>query len=247
MRTGNWWKKKKKQLKRDVSARCVNMCCQMFGQVVGACKTFATHITVIRPFPSVNPQMASEVALSSKRSTAEEAHEGPLTCVLPHVQFQILLRSYTFSAEWTRKASFPLSFRCIRPKKTNNGGFLCVPERLTAAAGSCYGKSHGIDGIVLFCFSLFCVWRGSFTSKFIADVFFFYVDSVRVVLLDRDCFVWARYLIVAVFNGFVFVWNAVAFRFVFFGRSIWTFSVQPFQRMVQTMLFKRLQVPTIKN
>lgn len=106
---------------------------QVFGQVVCACETLAAHVAVIGPFSRMNAQMPGQVAFTTKRSSAKQTYERTLPRMLPHVQFQIFLRSHApkthnhkmsdpatltlisniLSAERTSKTTLPLAVRGV--------------------------------------------------------------------------------------------------------------------------------------
>lgn len=124
----------------------------MFRKVIGASETFTAHITVIRPFPRMDPQMAGQVTLTPERPAAEQTNKRPLPRMLPHVQLQILFGTYTFAAKRTGESSFPLAFRRICPQETDDRSLLGAPEGLATASRCRQIEGHRVNCVVLFRF-----------------------------------------------------------------------------------------------
>lgn len=87
----------------------VYMCGQVFRKVVCPGEALATHITMVRTFSRMDPQVSCQIALTAERSATEQAHERSLSRVLPYVQLQVFLRSHALAAEGTGEFTFPLS------------------------------------------------------------------------------------------------------------------------------------------
>lgn len=60
---------------------------EVFGEVIGAREALSAGLAVVGPLARMDAQVARQVALASEGAPAEQAHEGSLPCVLPHVQF----------------------------------------------------------------------------------------------------------------------------------------------------------------
>lgn len=108
---------------------------QMFGEVVGAGETFTTHVAMVRPLARMDAQMARQVALPAEGAPAEEAHEGTLAGVLPHVELQVLLGTDAFATERTGEATLTLFFNGVGAQETYNGRVVAAPEDVQALAG----------------------------------------------------------------------------------------------------------------
>lgn len=216
---------------------------QMFGQIVCAGKTFTTHITMIRPFPRMNPQMPRQIALATESPPAKKAHERPLPRVLPHVQLQILLGAHALTAKGTREPSLPLSLDRISAQEADDGSLLGVPKRLgRAASRGAQRKSHRVDGIVLFRFGLLGVRRDHlYGGQLVAGVFLLYVDGVHhgFVFVDGDRLVRARHLVVAAFDE-----RDVRVRCFWFG-SVRVLPMESLQGVIQSVFLKGFEVPEL--
>lgn len=216
----------------------------MFREVIGASETFTAHITVIRPFPRMDPQMPGQITLTPERPAAEQTNKRPLPRMLPHMQLQILLGPYTFTTKRACESSFPLPFRRIRPQETDDGSLLGAAEGLATASRCGQIEGHRVDGVVLFGFCFVSVGGCCLASDFVADVFFFDVDGGGgVVFFHCYGFIGTGHLIVAVFDGFIrFVGGGAGFGFALFGGVFGAFAMESFQGVVEAVLFERFQI-----
>lgn len=64
---------------------------QVFRQIVSPGEAFSTRFAMIRPLPCMNTQVARQIRLSPKSSSAKQAHKRPFTRVLSYMQLQVLL------------------------------------------------------------------------------------------------------------------------------------------------------------
>lgn len=102
------------------STRIVDVRREMFREVVGPGKALAARLAVVGPLARVNAQVPRQVALTSERAAAEQTHKRTLTCMLPHVQLQILLGAYALAAERTREPPLPVSLSIVVLHKPEN-------------------------------------------------------------------------------------------------------------------------------
>lgn len=69
--------------------RRVNVCREVFRQVIGACKTLAAHVAMVRTFTGMDAQVPSEITFAPKGPTTEQANKRTFARVLPDMQFKV--------------------------------------------------------------------------------------------------------------------------------------------------------------
>ena len=236
---GEDWKFGKGQL-TPPSARRVYVSRQMLGEIVGPREALPAHVTVVRSFAGVYPQVPREVALPPEGTPAKQADEGPLPRVLAHVQLEVLLGPDALAAEGTREPAFPLPLGGVGPQEADDGGLVGAAQRLrgrAAAAGR--GEAHRVHGVVLVGLAAVGL-RGDALRA--GDVLDLDGDGLLLDLVDGDRLVGTGHLVAAVLHGHV---GGLLLGVATVVGQVRVLPVEALQRVVQPVFLERLEVPEL--
>lgn len=72
---------------------------QVLGEIVGPGEALAARLAVVRPLSGVDAQMAGQIRFAAEGASAEQADKRTFSCMLAHVQLQVLLGADALATE----------------------------------------------------------------------------------------------------------------------------------------------------